>query len=53
MSHNYNTRIKKESVVGIESLQTSETKIISNIDSLIDENISLKDTVIKMITRRK
>ena len=49
MSHDYNTRIKKESVVSSECLQTLEADIINNIKSLNDENISLKDTVIKRL----
>ena len=47
MSHDYNTRTKKESVVSSECLQTLEANIINNINSLKDEIISLKDTVIK------
>ena len=48
MSHNYNTRKKKESVVSSECLQT--LKLISLIIlSLKDEIISLKDTVIKRL----
>ena len=47
MSHNYKTRAKKESVVSSECLQTLEANIINNINSLKDEIISLKDTVIK------
>ena len=49
MSHDYNTRTKKESVVSSECLQTLETNIINNINSLKDEIISLKDTVIKKL----
>ena len=33
MSHNYNTRKKKESVVSSECLQTLEANIINNIKS--------------------
>ena len=48
MSHNNNTRKKKESVVSSECLQT--LKLISLIIlSLKDEIISLKDTVIKRL----
>ena len=47
MSHRYNTREKKESIVSSECLQTLEANIINNINSLKDEIISLKDTVIK------
>ena len=50
MSHDYNTRTKKESVVISECPQTLEANIINNINSLKDEIISLKDAVIK---RRK
>ena len=49
MSHDYNTRTKKESVVSNECLQTQEANIINNINSLKDEIISLKDTVIKRL----
>ena len=49
MSHDYNTRTKKESVVSSECLQTLEGNIINNINSLKDEIISLKDTVIKRL----
>ena len=49
MSHDYNTRTKKESVVSGECLQTLEANIINNINSLKDEIISLKDTVIKRL----
>ena len=49
MSHDYNTRTKKESIISSEWLQTLEANIINNIKSLNDENISLKDTVIKRL----
>ena len=49
MSHDYNTRTKKESVVSSECLQTLEANIINNINSLNDEIISLKDTAIKRL----
>ena len=49
MSHDYNTRTKKESVVSSECLQILEANIINNINSLKDEIISLKDTVIKTL----
>ena len=49
MSHHYNTRAKKESVVGSECLQTLEANIIKNINSLKDGIISLKDTDIKRL----
>ena len=48
MSHDYNTRTKKESVVSSECLQTLEVNI-NNINSLKDEIISLKDTAIKKL----
>ena len=37
MSHRYNTREKKESIVSSECLQTLEANIINNINSLKDE----------------
>ena len=49
MSHDYNTKTKKESVVSSECLQTLEANIINNINSLKDEIVSLKDTVIKRL----
>ena len=49
MFHDYNTRTKKELVVSSECLQTLEVNIINNINSLQDEIISLKDTVIKRL----
>ena len=49
MSHDYNTRAKKELVVNKECLQTIEANIINNINSLKDEIVSLKDTVIKRL----
>ena len=49
MSHDYNTRTKKESIISSEWPQTLEANIINNIKSLNDENISLKDTVIKRL----
>ena len=49
MSHDYNTRTKKESLVSSECLQILEANIINNINSLKDEIISLKDTVIKRL----
>ena len=48
MSHNYNTRTKKESVVISEWPQTLEANIINNINSLKDKIIRLKDAVIKL-----
>ena len=36
MSHNYNIRTKKESVVSSECLQTLEANIFNNINSLKD-----------------
>ena len=49
MSHDHNTRAKKESVVSSECPQTLEANIINNINSIKDEIISLKDTVIKRL----
>ena len=49
MSHDYNTRTKKESEVSSACLQSLEANIINNINSLKDEIISLKDTVIKRL----
>ena len=49
MSHDYNTRTKKESVVSSECLQTREGNIINNTNNLKDEIISMKDTVIKKL----
>ena len=45
MSHDYNTRRQKESVVSGECLQLLEANIINNINSLKGEIISLKETV--------
>ena len=45
MSHDYNTRSEKESVVSSECLQLLEANIINNINSLKGEIISLKETV--------
>ena len=49
MSHYYNTRTKKESIVSSECLQTLEGNIINNINCVKEEIISLKDTVIKRL----
>ena len=49
MSHDYNTRTKKESVVITECLQTLEPNIINNINSLKEKIIRLKDAVIKRL----
>ena len=49
MSHDYNTRTNKESEVSSACLQSLEANIINNINSLKDEIISLKDTVIKRL----
>ena len=43
MSHDYNTRTKKELVVSSECLQTLKANNVNNIYSLKDEIISLKD----------
>ena len=45
MSHDYNTRSEKESVVSSECLQLLEANIINNINILKGEIISLKETV--------
>ena len=49
MSHDYNTRTKKESVVSSECLQTLEGNVINNMNSVKDEIINLEDTVIKRL----
>ena len=49
MSHHYNTRTKKESIVSSECLQTLEANIIDNINILKDEVMSLIDMVIKRL----
>ena len=50
MSHDYNTKTKKESyVIRGECLQTLDANIIDNINSLKDEIISLNNTVIKSL----
>ena len=49
MSHDHNTRTKKESAVSSGCLQTLEANTIYNINSLKDKIISLKDTVIKRL----
>ena len=45
MSHDYNTRSEKESVVSSECLQLLEANIINNINILKGEIISLKETI--------
>ena len=47
MTRKYNTRAKKDSAVTSESLQNIEDNTIKNVNSFIDENINLKETVIK------
>ena len=47
MTHEYNTRAKKDSVVTSESLQNLEHNIIKIMNSVKDEIMNLKDTVIK------
>ena len=42
MSHDYNTRTKKESVVSSECLQTLEANIINNINSLKEKLLAWK-----------
>ena len=53
MTHEYNTRTKKEAVVSIEALVEVEENIISTINCLKKEIINLKDVVIKRLQRRK
>ena len=49
MTRKYNTRAKKDSAVTSESLQDKEDNTIKNVNSVIDENINLKETVIKWL----
>ena len=49
MIHEYNTKAKNDSAVASESLQNLEDIIIKNINSVKDEIINLKDTVIKRL----
>ena len=49
MTREYNTRAKKDSAVTSESLQNKEDNTIKNVNSVIDENINLKETVIKWL----
>ena len=49
MTHEYNTRTKKEAVVSNEALAKVEENIISTINCLKEEIINLKDVVIKRL----
>ena len=49
MIHEYNTKAKNDSAVASESLQNLEDIIIKNINSVKDEIINLKDTVMKRL----
>ena len=49
MIHEYNTKAKNDSAAASESLQNLEDIIIKNINSVKDEIINLKDTVIKRL----
>ena len=49
MTHEYNTRTKKEAVVKNETLAKVEENIISTINCLKEEIINLKDIVIKRL----
>ena len=49
MTHEYNTRTKKEAVVKNEALAKVEENIISTINCLKEEIINLKDIVIKRL----
>ena len=48
MTHKYNTRAKKDSVVTNESLENLEVNIIKNINSVKDKMINLKGKFIKL-----
>ena len=48
MTHEYNTRSKKDSAVTSESLQ-NQRDIIKNINSVKDKIINLKETVNKRL----
>ena len=49
ITREYNTRAKRDSAVTSESLQNIEDNTIKNVNSVIDENINLKETVIKWL----
>ena len=49
MTHEYNTRGKKDIAVTTDSLKSLKDNIISNINSLRDDFNSLKDVVIKRL----
>ena len=48
MTHKYNTRAKKDSVVTNESLENLEDNTIKNINSVKDKIINLKEKFIKL-----
>ena len=48
MTHKYNTRAKKDSVVTNESLENLEDNIIKNMNSVKDKIINLKEKFIKL-----
>ena len=48
MTHKYNTRAKKDSVVTNESLENLEDNIIKNTNSVKDKIINLKEKFIKL-----
>ena len=49
MTHEYNTRGKKDIAVTTDSLKSLKDNFISNINSLRDDFNSLKDVVIKRL----
>ena len=51
MTHEYNTRTKKEAVVSNEALAKVEENIISIINCLQEEIINLKDIVLKRLQK--
>ena len=51
MTREYNTRAKRDSAVTSESLQNIDDNTIKNVNSVIDENINLKETVIKWLQK--
>ena len=53
MTHEYNTRTKKEAVVSNEALTKVEENIMSTMNCLKEEIINLKDIVIKRLQEEK
>ena len=49
MSHEYNTRGRKDIAVTTDSLKSQEDNIISSINDLRDDFNSLKDIIIKRL----